>query len=931
MRTAQGMTAWGAAAVAVVLIATASPAAALTTDETPASVDVSAPSPEPSASPVQTAPAEQEPAPAQSTAPEATPAEEAEAPLTEERAQRERVAIAAAAVGDLVVTSFDDRYADGVYDPSKTARDGMTDQRNSRLYEARTSTGERAFATVDANGDYRFEDLPVGETTIFFLHPNSADDSLFFDATGATTAADIEKLPNGSAQGTPAGLATVTVDEDGEKLVVGLTALRSAASVTYPDGSPVTGLDIEFGSVGGWYDGVAYADSGDYSGTYEALRSGGGYYRHLPGQLGMRLSPPAGFEVATVTAADGVDIPVTARDGGYWIDDAAASSYFSNPTFTVKLKALPTGDLTVTRFDDRYADGLFDTSKTARDGRTDEKRTDLQVRLLASDGSWHNGAVTTAGDFAFDDVPQGPAKVYLQTPNDPAMEVFFDATGATTAEDIERLPASRAGGWAGGEAAVTIDADGEDLLIGMTALRSSVKFEDEDGAIVPGVTAVELGSGGQWFPATEWTPGTHEAFDASGSVRHLPAEIGVRFAVPEGYAVDEVVSDDPALEVTASDGGYWIDTTDSFSYISYDNFVVTLEEVPTSTVAVTYFADVALDGVYESATDETIPGAEIYLQDAAGEWWATTSLDGDYTFSGVAPGAATIYAEIPETTDAPEMPELPELELPEASLAIWDATDLVSYTDTVRAETDTISFEGGTFIDPATGATSPLSVDDQLVGVIPATLAEGDQARRIGAASIFQLAAFVGPVAEEPVMGAEIEFLANTESADGVELLEGSGAFAAQEDDELAVFGAAEYGIRPTAPEGYEIVAVTAVSALTGTVLEVTESSAETRARLALFAAGTEYRVAPQQVGGPFGAVVWAVQVAPTAPVGTTPPAADPGFGLPLADGQPAAGPTVRQLPATGSEAAPWAWMLTAGLLLAAGLATRVTARRRHS
>jgi hypothetical protein len=94
-----------------------------------------------------------------------------------------------------------------------------------------------------------------------------------------------------------------------------------------------------------------------------------------------------------------------------------------------------------------------------------------------------------------------------------------------------------------------------------------------------------------------------------------------------------------------------------------------------------------------------------------------------------------------------------------------------------------------------------------------------------------------------------------------------------------------------------------------------------------LFAASNAYRVAPEQVGGPVGAILWTVAVAPTA---VSPGSGGPGLGLPATGTQPADGAAVRRLAATGGELDAWSWMLAAGLLIAAGVSARVVVRRRH-
>jgi len=832
---------------------------------------------------------------------------------------------------DLVVTSFEDRYADGLYDPSKTGRDGRSDTPRELGPRIRQADGTWLDATKNAAGDFVFADLPIGEKKVEFLDPNSYVSAAFFDATDANSADDIERLPLGGSIGQPTGVATVELDEDGEQLVVGMTALRAVAAVQYADATPATGVTVELGSAGEWFPATEYDFAGG-QGTYEAFDSNG-YVRHLPDELGVRVTAPAGYEIGEVTAADGGSIDVVRRDGAFWISTTDAASYFSNPTFTV---TLPTAELRVTSFDDRYADGVFDTTKPAKDGRVDETNARVS-RVVAAQGETFTPTTDASGIQVFENLPLGEAKVYFTYPNSAFDGIFFDATGAETAADIERVPNESTSALSSAVATVTLDEEGASREVGFTALRAAAEVEFADGTPASDVS-VELGSDRTWYPATEYDfaggEGTYEAFANSYYVRHLPDEIGVRVTAPAGYTVGEVTArqdnnpGSPEIAVTGDEGAsYWIDTVDAFSYFSAPTFTVTLEEIPTAAVDVTYFLDVALDGVYESGTDTTVPGAEVYLLDAAQNWWATTSLDGTYAFSGIAPGAATIYVEIPETIDAPEGEELPGLELPRASLALWDATDLTSYRDVEEAETTTISFEG-TMIN-ADGTTTPVIVDDALVGEIEADLvvrgdaSDADQIH-VGGAAVLQTAAVVDTTSLAAVPGAGVEFLANRTTADGEELLDGSGAFIATEDDgEVAVFGAAEYGIRPTVPAGYRVVEVAALS-LSGAVLEVTaQQSVPVTGGAAMFVAGTEYRVAPEQVGGPVGGIVWAVAVAPL----TQAPPVVPGIDLPPTVGLPATGPAV--LPATGSDVNVWALVFGASLLLAAGFGARVAVRRR--
>lgn len=921
MRNAR-ITGWGAAALAAVLVTTAAaPAgAAVLADaatETPAPIETSereassSPEPAPSDEPTE--------APAEDAAPE---------PLAQRAERTVSAALAAAAVGDLTVTVFEDRYQDGVFDTSKVGRTGQSDAIRQYLGAPTLVASDGSTWTATAVGDtWFFDDVPAGDARLQVQYPTLPVNAMLFDATDP---AELRKLTQVGSSWDPRAEASVTIaDGTNTARTIGISGMRAVADVKLPDGNPATGVTVELGANGEWLPATEY----DFQpGSYEHLD--GGYVYLLPGEFGVRVTAPAGYRVGEVTAVSSggnIDpIPVTSRDGAYWLQTTDASTYTSNPTFTVTLEKLPTADVRITSFDDRYADGVFDTSKTAKDGRTDETNTRIS-RLVTAQGAIIAPTADANGDQVFEDVPVGEAKVYFVHPNSAFDSIFFDATDAESADDIERLPNESGSAYSPAVATVAVAEGGSSIEVGFTALRATAEVEYADGAPVSGVS-VELGSDDEWYPATEYDfaggEGTYEAFANSYYVRHLPDEIGVRVTPPTGYAIAEVTArenNDPgAAEIDVRDDGtvFWLDTADAASYFSAPTFVVTLEEIPTASVDVTYFLDVALDGVYEAGIDTAVPGAEVYLQDAAGDWWATTSVDGTYAFSGIAPGEATVYVEIPETVDAPEAAGLPGLELPEAALAVWDATDLASYRDVVEAETTTISFEGTSI--GADGTTTPVVVDDAAVGaiaieVVADTAGSDVEQVFVGGAAVLQTAAVVDTSSLGSVPGAQVEFLANRATAPGAELAPGSGAFVAAEDDgEVAVFGAAEYGIRPTVPAGFQVVDVVAVS-LTGTVLEVTEQQTPPAAgRAALFAAA-EYRVAPEQVGGPVGGIVWAVAVAPITVA--------PGVDLPPTVGLPAGSPAV--LPATGSDVDVWALVFGASLLLAAGLGARLIVRRR--
>lgn len=314
-----------------------------------------------------------------------------------------------------------------------------------------------------------------------------------------------------------------------------------------------------------------------------------------------------------------------------------------------------TGSLTVTRFDDRYADGIYDTSRTAPGGDVDRLNTSHAAQLVDVDGTRHYLSADADGLYRFTDIPVGPAKLYLGYPNNPPGEVLFDATGATDATGITRLATAEYFG-PQGVLDVVIDEDGEERLIGMSALRLVANVVSADGDPVAGLTTVELGSGDDWYPATEYDfqPGTYEAFQPRGYVRHLPGELGVRVTAPSGFRVAGVTAGDVnPFTVSERDGAYWFASTEVLNYFWNPAFTVTLESIPdtqkpTATlVSPTSAGPFSALSVRVDATDDTglkrivaniykagvlVKSTQTAVTGTSGSHTATVALpDGDYT------------------------------------------------------------------------------------------------------------------------------------------------------------------------------------------------------------------------------------------------------------------------------------------------------------
>ncbi|WP_439591330.1 Ig-like domain-containing protein [Microbacterium sp.] len=301
------------------------------------------------------------------------------------------------ATGTLTVTRFDDRYADGLFDPSNTNAAGYSDAKNDSAPRVLGADGVWYHASPNADGDVVFENLPVGEAQVHFLYPNSPGGEVFFDATGATSAADIEQLPVGSFLGSQSGYATVDIDADGEFLLVGMTALRLVTKVQLADGTPVEDLaSVELGSRGTWNPATEYDFAGGY-GTYEAFSSYG-YVRHLPGDLSVRLAPPAGYRVASVTAQNyegGPSIPVTKQGDSWSFASTEVQDYFWNPFFTVTLEEAPDTVKPVATLVSPTTAGPFQSLSLQVDA-TDDRGLDRVVANIYKDGKLVKSTQTAA-------------------------------------------------------------------------------------------------------------------------------------------------------------------------------------------------------------------------------------------------------------------------------------------------------------------------------------------------------------------------------------------------------------------------------------------------------------------------------------------------------------------------------------------------------
>lgn len=574
------------------------------------------------------------------------------------------------------------------------------------------------------------------------------------------------------------------------------------------------------------------------------------------------------------------------------------------------------GTLTVTWFEDRYTDGVYDTTPTNPAGEKDQLRqSGNYLYLQTADDAWYGAPQRADGTYVFPDVPMGEADLYVVDPTGTNQNAFWDATegdpefmpqsnvsfdnGTFLHEDGTRTTGLSGPGSSAGRLTVNIgDETTTNRLVGMAGIGANAEVT-VDGERTTGLAELTFFENGAALPATEWDTGRFFAARDAGQAKLVPGEIGIGVELLDTrrYRIESVTAGsniDTTLSIPLTqNGGIWtMDSADLVRYFDSVEFTVALAPVPLTDLTVTYFDDNVLDGVFDPTLespagvgDEKREATYAYLQDASGQWWATTAnAEGDFFFDDVPAGAGTLHLGVPAMD----------------VLAVWDATDLTDYTDLEVVEQGPISFTGGT--DVSAGAGTPIDADNVLTAAVPVVLAEGEDVVEAGAASVFQFANVVTE-SGEGFYDAEITLLANDTSLptpfdDGV-------YYAA------ATLAPALYGIAATAPAGFQIVDVQAFSWLTDEELVVTGAAAS--------AASGTWRVTPEQLGDAFDGVEWRVTVAPLP--------ATPGDG-----GQPgtgAAGGTKDALASTGADSTGATIAgLSALLLLLAGAGALLIRRR---
>ncbi len=604
------------------------------------------------------------------------------------------------------------------------------------------------------------------------------------------------------------------------------------------------------------------------------------------------------------------------------------------------------GTVIVTLFEDRYTDGVFDPTDVNPNGQIDAVRTSNSLYLFAegdpavdTDDEWYGAAANAEGQFVFPNIPVGPASVHTVDPSGSLNTTgFWDATdpenlvraeglnysfvdGTFFDDDGTVLSTTLAGGGAGARADFVI-AEGDNVrTIGMAQVGA---YADVlvDGTPTTGVAEVAFFSNGEEFAPMEWQPGEYlGSYGGSGFAQLVPRGIGITVDPERGYRVEAVtarsnINSGLDLEVTETDGLYTVDAAALPLYFDDVVFEVVLAPVPLTDLTVTYFDDNALDGVYDTAdqsptgeTDEKRVDGYAYVQDAEGDWYATSANEaGDYVFPGVAAGEVSLYLDVPNVDE---------------STAVWNASGVTSYEEIVEVAQEDISFAEGTYFDPAGGEGPIEKPVPALAAVLPLTLAEGDATVAAGSAAVTQEAVVMDEEGA-PSDKAAISFLAGDISY-SAEAFDEQAFYAAEGDGSPAYLAPADYALDVVAQEGFDIVEVTATSAETGEELLVASAAA-----LPAVAEGT-WTVAPTALATADDRVLWTVVVGPEedAGPGTEEPPGDGDGDGDGGSGTPAPGTGGDDLASTGLDAMPY---LLAGLialaLLAVGAGSMIVRRR---
>jgi len=500
-------------------------------------------------------------------------------------------------------------------------------------------------ATTDADGSYLFTDLVPGGYVVGFTPPTGllitiadagGDDALDSDADPATGLTGLLALVSGEDDlSVDAGLYTaaglgdrVWFDLDGD-------GVQDAGEAGVP------GVTVELLSSGGTVLDTATTDA---DGAYLFTELAPGTYR-------VRFTAPDGtvFTTADAGADEAADSDPDATTG----ETAAVAITSGQEDRRGDDGLVGTGSLGDRVWEDLDGDGVQDAGEPGIEGAT------VALTWAGPDGDLGTaddgdlGTTTTDADgaYLFEGLPPGDFIVTFTTPAG-LTPVPADA-GSDDAADSDADPATGATG------VVTLAAGDEDLSVDagfytVVALGDRV-WEDVDGdgvqdALEPGVADVEVtlyGPDGTTVIDTTTT-------DADGAYLFeglVPGEYVVGFAPPAGLLItvadagsdDAVDSDaDPATGLTAT-----IVLESGVDDLSIDAGLYTAAGLGDRV-----WFDLDGDGV-QGAGEASAPGVTVELLSSGGTVLdtATTGADGEYLFTGLAPGAYSVRFTAPAGTD----------------------------------------------------------------------------------------------------------------------------------------------------------------------------------------------------------------------------------------------------------------------------------------
>ena len=595
----------------------------------------------------------------------------------------------APAEASAVVEYWNDRVVDGVFDTSVTDEAGRTDAPNTGYVYLQDAEGKWWSTTADAEGTWSFPGIAEGEAKVFFTLSNdrgtvmnSADDHLArtTEPRGTTGVTYINPTTGEHVENTRIPQSgtffegAVTAATDGQdSFEFRSTLVMTNATVTV-DGETAT---AEVAA-------VTFFNNDD---TFETVRNSSGLnYPKQPGDttaqqafgahdFGIAVDIAEGYELVSVTATNsGADMPFTDNgDGTFAVTTTELGTSFDVVRWAIEVAPIPpVTELTVQYFNDGVVDGVFDTGKQNADGSTDRLNSTGYVYLQDAEGKWWSTSRDADGRFTFTGAAEGEAKVFftlsntrqtVQSADDEHLARTTEHGGQavtylnpTTGETVNaRIPQSISLL----EGTVTVPAAGEsaDAAQFRSTMIHNTATVTVDGASKPEAAELTFANNGDAFETQANASGVHypvhpgtttqQAFGAkSFSLTVTPAE---------GFEIAQVTATTGGkpVDVAASGTTYNVQSESLGSSFAVVTWSVELVELKT-VASVRYWADRVVDGEYDTTVrdiygyTDALQNGYVYLQDAEGNWFATTlNADGLHSFVGAAEGEAQVFFTVP--------------------------------------------------------------------------------------------------------------------------------------------------------------------------------------------------------------------------------------------------------------------------------------------